>query len=773
LRKLALVANSGNGTLAVVDISTPTAPGVTSLLSFPSADPSGLTAPFPLAPQAVGINPVSGRALVAFTTFGGTNGSNAGAILDLNQLQTPLGAVTLPPAVLNVVNLNNGVNPHIAVSPRLNWALATPGGAGSLSIVDLGRRTTNPITTVSRTSNVVSVAISTTPALQTGQPVLITGVADPSFNGIFSVTAVSNTGFTYEQLGGNANSSGGTAAYANPVATVGTNLNVRGVSINDETQKAFLVDPTSGVPAFIFNILDQGSTAVNFLPSTPTSNNVATAINPLTNIGVMVNNVANEAIVVDPATPAVLSTPINTAISPVDVAIDPAANTALIITQGSGTQASAASLFSLGGPLRSGAPQIVQSSFSPVGSTQSSSRVTINSTLSSAAVAPDQMVTLVGTFPSGSVPRLDGDPAPFTGVSISNGRLMTATLSGSTLASNGPRLYTIDVASTAPATVSNAAAMQVVQAVSLVTTACSNPAPQGVAIDATHNVAVVTEPGCNPTGAGNVALVSLSAGTTFPVGTGFGASPVLAVGTNPQGVAVYPQAGLAVVPNEGSNNVSIVDIANDAVPTTFTTDPLPSGVAIDLGTGKAVVTATGASLVDVFPVSTTSQTPSTIGVQRGPTGVAIDPPNHLAVVANSSSNTASLVDLNSSTTTHTSNSIIFPQGVAFDPVLGNFLVTSGASNQVFIFSPSTVSSSAIRVGIDPSSIAYNFESGTLVTANNLSGTMTVVDFIDQTVRGVFSLQSSTQFAVDIHPQTNLAVVADTVGNQLLLVPLPH
>ncbi len=51
--------------------------------------------------------------------------------------------------------------------------------------------------------------------------------------------------------------------------------------------------------------------------------------------------------------------------------------------------------------------------------------------------------------------------------------------------------------------------------------------------------------------------------------------------------------------------------------------------------------------------------------------------------------------------------------------------------------------------------------------------MTVVDFIDQTVRGVFSLQSSTQFAVDIHPQTNLAVVADTVGNQLLLVPLPH
>ena len=225
--------------------------------------------------------------------------------------------------------------------------------------------------------------------------------------------------------------------------------------------------------------------------------------------------------------------------------------------------------------------------------------------------------------------------------------------------------------------------------------------------------------------------------------------------------------------NAGSNSVSIVDIVNDGVPTTFTTDPIPDGVAIDLGTGKAVVTANGASLVDVFPVSTTAQTPTTIGVQRGPSGVAIDPKSELAVVANSSSNTASIVSLSANTAINTSNSISFPQGVAFDPISGNFFITSGASNQVIALNPGTAASSVIRVGIDPSSIAYNFESGTLVTANNLSGTVTVVDFIDQTVRGVFSLPSSTQFAIDIHPQTNLAVVADPVDNQLLLVPLPQ
>jgi len=131
------------------------------------------------------------------------------------------------------------------------------------------------------------------------------------------------------------------------------------------------------------------------------------------------------------------------------------------------------------------------------------------------------------------------------------------------------------------------------------------------------------------------------------------------------------------------------------------------------------------------------------------------------------------VDLNSNTTVRTANGITFPQGVVFDPISGNFLITSGAANQVFVLNPTTLSASPIRVGIDPSSIAYNFESGTVVTANNLSGTMTVVDFIDQTVRSVFSLKSSTQFAVDINPLTNMAVVADTADNQLLLVPLPH
>ena len=109
---------------------------------------------------------------------------------------------------------------------------------------------------------------------------------DPaSFNGIFAVTAVNNTSFQYFAQApcpsGAPVGLRGTASYAVPVASVGVDLDVHSVSINDETEKALLVDPTSAEPAFIFNILDQSSLPVNNLPAS--TSNITGAINPLSN----------------------------------------------------------------------------------------------------------------------------------------------------------------------------------------------------------------------------------------------------------------------------------------------------------------------------------------------------------------------------------------------------------------------------------------------------------------------------------------------------------
>ena len=32
-----------------------------------------------------------------------------------------------------------GIDPQVAIDPQLNWAMATPGGIGTIAIVDLGR----------------------------------------------------------------------------------------------------------------------------------------------------------------------------------------------------------------------------------------------------------------------------------------------------------------------------------------------------------------------------------------------------------------------------------------------------------------------------------------------------------------------------------------------------------------------------------------------------------------------------------------------------------
>jgi YVTN family beta-propeller protein len=142
-------------------------------------------------------------------------------------------------------------------------------------------------------------------------------------------------------------------------------------------------------------------------------------------------------------------------------------------------------------------------------------------------------------------------------------------------------------------------------------------------------------------------------------------------------------------------------------------------------------------------------------------------------VANAQSGSVSLVDLTSSTATQQIPASGLPSGVAFDPVSGVFMVTASLNNRILILDPTSRSTTTFRAGIGPTSIAYNFASSTLVTTNTVSQTMTVVDFLAGRVRAVLSVKSSGRFAVDIHPFTNLAVIADSAGNRVILRPLPR
>jgi DNA-binding beta-propeller fold protein YncE len=341
-------------------------------------------------------------------------------------------------------------------------------------------------------------------------------------------------------------------------------------------------------------------------------------------------------------------------------------------------------------------------------------------------------------------------------------------------------------------------------------------APGGVAIDEVHSLAVVTNTG---SGCSQVSVFSLNPANILnqPLKT-------IATGATPTGVAVLPSlayhgqpagtSGVAVVTNNGSNTVSILDLVN-AVPVLDNSTPPkpivvsvgtnPSGVAIDQETNLAVIANTGdntANTIDLTPLTANpigTLTPGLVSVDQNPIAVAIDPDRGtsgrgLAVVtcqSAGSSSTGSLVavDIGSttpqrSTSAPTSFVTPTPTGIVFDPSVSPalFYAVSTQGNVITAFNPDTSQTQTIKVGINPKAIAYNFQTSTILTVNSVanvtsttnpvSNTISIVDSQTFATKATLGIGGSSNFAAAIQTFTNLAVIADHDNNRVLLFPLP-
>jgi YVTN family beta-propeller protein len=694
LDDLALVVNNGDNSVAVIDLVTQ---AVTKTIDLTPFTPTGS------APFSIGVNPLSHRAFVA------NQSTNLGTVLDLvtpnPNLATPC---TTPPCVLTTVggnlppNYSVGVNPAIAVDPRLNWAVITPGGAGVVNFVDLGRN-----------------------------PGAGDGGRQPRMIGTFTPTT----------------------PFGGPAVTT------RGVGINTETHQILLTDP-QGTTLTTFSLLDQSVNAVTFTLNGALfieANFIAAAVNPLDNLGVVLNGNGGTATVVDLTTGNVLRQDIAVGNSPQAVAVDQATNRAVIVNQ-SGNNVS---ILSLGSTIRS--PQIIEASpavtFAPAASAL---RLTINGT----------------GFVAGSQVLLDGTQIPI--VSNTNHQIV-ATVPAAMLA--GAHRYIVAVQN--PGQLSNVTDLTVIQPVS---TGPLGSAPFGVAVDNDRDLAIVTN-----TATGTVSLIDLTTGTLETPAL----SSAVSVGTSPQGIAVFPRLGKAVVANNGSNDFTVVDVTGTTPSQTTTCNPClaPNGVASNQDTGAAAVTGTQSnSLTFVSALASPPGIISSTTVDQGPGAVAIDPNpnfNFTAVATASQASTVDLVSTAGGGIVHRVNGLIQPTGAIFDSLNQVFLVADSGFNNLQIVDPTTFLSTPVRVGINPTSLDYNFQTSTLVTVNSTSNTMSVVRYVcppatGQVVncqgpqtRAILGLPDSgqvsqlKQFAVAIDLKMNLAVVVDQNNDRVLLIPLPH
>jgi DNA-binding beta-propeller fold protein YncE len=717
---LAVVVNNGSGSggnsVTAIDLTTL----ATSTLSFPdtAVPPNTVALPF-----SIGINSSTHRAIVT------QQSTNVATVLDLS---------TGTPVIVQQIGgglsfYSTGASPSVAIDPRLNWAIVTPGGGGSVNIVDLGR------------------GPGAIPGDAVGRPPVIIG----------SLSVATST---------------------------------QGIGMNTQTHQALFTDASAasvsdpnGGRLTTYSLLDNTVASVPILQNgNPFSEAgfVAAAVNPLSNVGIAVNVLAGTAAIVDMENSNVLQT-VTGLSSPQAVAIDAVTNQAFIVNQGSNT----VSVVSLGTAGQFRSLQIVESSPTIAFVTNPTSAVTL--TINGIGFSGSPQVVVDGTaLPAGDVTVVSNRQilATIPAAMLTNARNFIVYVQSGGQWSNTAELALIQPVPVGNLPVGVAIDQDLDQAVvtnngdntvsilNLLTgapilsgsTVSVGSNPEGVSVIARLGLAVVANNGSN-----NVTVVD-EAGVE-----GIFTPPT----TLPLCGSCFAPAGVGI-----NSDTATAGIAN--------TDP-GSGTTLGSGSvGFVLLPATGTNgsvgetvTVDQFPVAV-AMAPVLLSP---PIPGIITTLNYAAVATDSSASSVDILNVTSGTIISRVTPFQLPTGVVFDPVNQDFLVADSVINNVVIIDPNTFIPISFRVGIGPTSLDYNYQTSTLVTNNAVSNTISIVGYVcppntggppscaGPRVRDVLGVGGLSQPAsvvvgpnsIAIDLKMNLGVLVDQSNNRVLLVPLPH
>lgn len=184
------------------------------------------------------------------------------------------------------------------------------------------------------------------------------------------------------------------------------------------------------------------------------------------------------------------------------------------------------------------------------------------------------------------------------------------------------------------------------------------------------------------------------------------------IATIPVGVAPYfpkrtPDGTKVLVPNFGSNTVSVICTATNRVTGTIPVGVAPTAIAVDPTSTTAYVTNSGSGTVSVISIPTETVV-ATIAVGTGPVDLTMARDGSKVYVSNGGSNTVSVINPATNTVIATIPAGTGPNGLTIS--LDNtklFVVNSGSDNVSVFNTTSNALLGTIPVGSGPLKIAVN------------------------------------------------------------------
>ncbi|KAF0145681.1 MAG: hypothetical protein FD156_656 [Nitrospirae bacterium] len=301
--------------------------------------------------------------------------------------------------------------------------------------------------------------------------------------------------------------------------------------------------------------------------------------------------------------------------------------------------------------------------------------------------------------------------------------------------------------------------------------------PRGIAINPATDIAVVANEKAD-----SVSILSLETQ---------GVLSTISVGKAPRGVAIDKELNLAIIGNSKDNTISIIDLSlyssfrldrnlSEGLPTsgndirvraTIAVGKEPEGIAVNQLNHTAIVANHKDNTVSVIDLTTNSVI-RTIPIGQEPKDVAIAPELNLALVVNEKDYNVSVIDLNTYQVTGTVPVGQKPQAIDINPETHLAAVVNEKDNSITVINLLNWQTTVITVGKHPIAVAINQLDNRALVICDEDRTLLLIDLNTNIITKTYPLNKLPK-GIAVNNLTNIAAITDDKTDSLTLIQLPN